>query len=40
MSKPNGNSTVALVRSSKKDAAEITEAEIRDMVRETVSLAG
>jgi len=38
--KPNGNSIVALVRSSKKDASEITDAEVREMVREAVQLAG
>jgi hypothetical protein len=34
----NGNSTVALVRSSKQDASQITDAEVREMVREAVQL--
>jgi uncharacterized protein (DUF362 family) len=40
MKKQNENSTVALIKSSKKRADDITESEIRTMVRETVSLAG
>ena len=36
----NGNSTVALVRSSKQYAAHITDEEIRQMVREAVELTG
>ena len=40
MSKHNGNSTVALVKSPKQDATEITDAEIRKMVREAVRLTG
>jgi uncharacterized protein (DUF362 family) len=36
----NIRSTVALVRSAKEDANQITESEVRDMVREAVALSG
>ncbi len=39
-SAPNGNSTVALVRSTKAEASQITDEEVRQMVREAVDLAG
>jgi uncharacterized protein (DUF362 family) len=40
LNKPNGNSIVSLIRSSKQYASQIDEAEIRHMVHEAVRLAG
>ena len=36
----SGESTVALVRSPRPDAAQITDAEVRELVRDAVQLAG